>query len=150
MIILSPILANAHRLESFTELPTLIFQRFAMQHLQFPQLRALDLDCSAEYPDEVLKGYTWMVDAPLLRELELSALMDGSDGILPGDFLDFQSGPPYMKIPWSQLTHFSSSSMTLAVTASRRLVYFNSKPRDFHSPRARILQSIRVLENPTT
>ncbi|KAJ2924994.1 hypothetical protein H1R20_g12098, partial [Candolleomyces eurysporus] len=106
MIILSPILANAHRLEGFTEkLPTLLFQRFAMQQISFPRLQALTLDSGGLYPNEFPGDETCVVDAPLLRKLELSSL--SRDGWTP-TFLDYHGGPPCIKIPWSQLTYFSS------------------------------------------
>ncbi|RXW18086.1 hypothetical protein EST38_g7782 [Candolleomyces aberdarensis] len=106
MIILSPILANAHRLEGFTEkLPTLLFQRFAMQQMPFTQLQALVLDSGGLFPNQFTEGETCVLHAPLLRKLELSAL--ASDGTTRS-FLDCHSGTPCIKIPWSQLTHFSS------------------------------------------
>ncbi|RXW18087.1 hypothetical protein EST38_g7783 [Candolleomyces aberdarensis] len=106
MIILSPILANAHRLKEFTEkLPTLLFQRFAMQQISFPRLQALTLDSGGLYPNEFPGDETCVVDAPLLRKLELSSLL--RDGWTP-TFLDYHGGPPCIKIPWSQLTYFSS------------------------------------------
>ncbi|KAJ2935602.1 hypothetical protein H1R20_g1493, partial [Candolleomyces eurysporus] len=105
MIILSPILANAHRLEGFTaKLPTLLFQRFAMQQIPFPRLQALTLDSGGLETSGLSGDETCVVDAPLLRNLELSAL---SRDRWTSTFLDNRRRSPRIKISWSQLTYFS-------------------------------------------
>ncbi|RXW14564.1 hypothetical protein EST38_g11293 [Candolleomyces aberdarensis] len=88
------------------------------------------------------KGETCVLDAPLLRKLELSDF--GGDGTTPGFLRHCHGIPPYIKIPWFQLTHFSTNFTELYGEGFEAFSVFLSQ---FSKLETLILQEPQALDN---